>query len=98
MEVPVQDVRMHVFDGLTKHPRDAPMVLSVLQRKGRSGRKTQEEMLLIKPRRWEMPQNPSSPGLLEANRAAVCSRRRKSIGWRKWATTKDAKRGKSGQP
>ncbi len=45
MEVPLQDVRMHVFDELTKHPMDAPMVLSVLQRKGRLGRNTQEEML-----------------------------------------------------
>ncbi len=46
MEVPLQDVRMHVFDELTKHPMDALTVLSVLQRKGRSGRNTQEEMLL----------------------------------------------------
>ena len=44
MEVPLQDVRMCVFNGLTKHQRDAPMVLSVLQRKGRSGRKTHEEI------------------------------------------------------
>jgi hypothetical protein len=44
VEVPLQDVRMHVFDELTKDPMDAPMVLSVLQRKGRSGRNTQEEM------------------------------------------------------
>ncbi len=46
MEVPLQDVRMRVFDELTKHPMDAQMVLSVLQRKGRSGRNTQEEMSL----------------------------------------------------
>jgi hypothetical protein len=32
------EVRMRVFDGLTKHPRDAPMFLSVLHRKGRSER------------------------------------------------------------
>jgi hypothetical protein len=38
VEVPLHEVRIHVFDGLTKHPRDAPMVLSVLHRKGRSGR------------------------------------------------------------
>ena len=30
MEAPLQDVRMRAFDGLTKHPRDAPMFLSVL--------------------------------------------------------------------
>ncbi len=41
---PIADVRMHVFDELTKHPMDAPMVLSVLQRKGRLRRNTQEEM------------------------------------------------------
>jgi len=36
-EVPLHEVRIQVFDGLTKHNRDAPMVLSVLHRKGRSG-------------------------------------------------------------
>ncbi len=47
VEVPLQDVRMRVFGGWTKNPRDAPMILIVLlQRKSRSGRKTQEEMLL----------------------------------------------------
>ncbi len=44
MEVPLQDVRMRVFDEFTKHRMDASMVLSVLQRKGRSGRNMQEEM------------------------------------------------------
>ena len=38
MEVPLHEVRIRVFDGLTKHPRDAPMVLNVFHRKGRSGR------------------------------------------------------------
>ncbi len=38
VEVPLHEVRMHVFDELTKHPRDAPMFLSVLHRKGRSER------------------------------------------------------------
>ena len=38
VEVPLHEVRMRVFDGLTKHLRDAPMFLSVLQRKGRSER------------------------------------------------------------
>jgi hypothetical protein len=98
VELPLQDMRMRVFNGLTKHPSDTPMVLSVLQRKGRSGRKTQKEMLSTKPRRWEMPPNPSSSGLLEANRAAAHSLWRESIGWRRWATTKEAKRGNSGQP
>ena len=37
-DVPLHEVRIRVFDGLTKHPRDAPMFLSVLHRKGRSGR------------------------------------------------------------
>jgi hypothetical protein len=45
-----------------------------------------------------MPPNPSSPGLPEANRAAARLRRRESIGLRRRATTKEAKRGKSGQP
>ena len=38
VEVPLHEVRMRVFDGLTKHLRDAPMFLSVLHRKGRSER------------------------------------------------------------
>ena len=39
VEVLLHDVRICVFDGLTKHPRDAPMLLSVLHsRKGRSAR------------------------------------------------------------
>ena len=38
VEVPLHEVRMRVFDGLTKHLRDAPMFLSVLYRKGRSER------------------------------------------------------------
>ncbi len=46
MEVPLQDVRMRIFDELTKHPMYAPMVLSVLQMKGRLGRNTQEEISL----------------------------------------------------
>ncbi len=33
--MPLHDVRMHVFDGFTKHPREAPRVLRVLQRNGR---------------------------------------------------------------
>ena len=38
VEVPLHEVRIHVFGGLTKHLRDAPMLLSVLHRKGRSER------------------------------------------------------------
>jgi hypothetical protein len=38
VEVLLHEVRICVFDGLTKHPRDAPMLLSVLHRKGRSER------------------------------------------------------------
>ena len=38
VEVPLHEVRIRVFDGLTKHPRDVPMFLSVLHRKGRSER------------------------------------------------------------
>jgi hypothetical protein len=38
VEVPLHEVRKRVFDGLTKHPRDTPMFLSVLHRKGRSER------------------------------------------------------------
>ena len=38
VEVPLHEVRIRVFDGLMKHPRDAPMVLSVLHGKGKSGR------------------------------------------------------------
>ena len=38
MEVSLHEVRIRVFDGLTKHPKDAPMLLSVLHRKGRSER------------------------------------------------------------
>ena len=38
VEVPLHEVRMRVFGGLTKHLRDAPMFLSVLHRKGRSER------------------------------------------------------------
>ena len=35
VEVPVHEVRIRFFDGLTKHPRDAPVLLSVLHKKGR---------------------------------------------------------------
>jgi len=45
-----------------------------------------------------MPPKPSSPGSPEASRIAARSRRRESIGWRRRATTKEAKRGESGQP
>jgi hypothetical protein len=45
-----------------------------------------------------MPPKPSSPGSPEASRVAARSRRRESIGWRRRATTKEAKRGESGQP
>ena len=38
VEVPLHEVRIRVIDGLTKHPRDAPMLLSVLHRKVRSER------------------------------------------------------------
>ena len=38
VEVPLHEVRIRVFDGLTKHPRNAPVLLSVLHRKGRSER------------------------------------------------------------
>ena len=38
MEVSLHEVRIRVFDGLMKHPRDAPILLSVLHRKGRSER------------------------------------------------------------
>ena len=38
MEEPSQDVRMRVFEGLTKHPIRAPRELSSLQRNSRSGR------------------------------------------------------------
>ena len=38
MEEPSQDVRMRVFEGLTKHPIRAPRELSLLQRNSRSGR------------------------------------------------------------
>jgi hypothetical protein len=57
-----------------------------------------EEMSSTNPRRWEMPPKPSSPGSPEASRAAARSRRRESIGWRRRATTKEAKRGERGQP
>ena len=98
MEVPLLEVRIRVIDGLTKHPRDAPMLLSVLHRKVRSERKTHDEMLLTYPRRWEMPPKPSSPGSPEASRAAARLRRSESIGSRSRATTKEAKRGESGHP
>ena len=45
-----------------------------------------------------MPPKPSSPRSPEASRVAARSRRRVSIGWRRWATTKEAKRGERGQP
>jgi hypothetical protein len=45
-----------------------------------------------------MPPNPSSPGSPEANRTAARSHRRESIGWRRQATMKEAKRGKKGHP
>ncbi len=45
-----------------------------------------------------MPLKPSSPGSLEASRAAARSRRSESIGTRSHATTKEAKRGESGHP
>ena len=94
----MQEVSILVFDGLTKQPREAPGVFSVVQRKGKSVRKTHEEMLLTNPRRWKMPPKPSSPGLLEASCVAARSCRRESIGWRRQATTKEAKRGERGQP
>jgi hypothetical protein len=45
-----------------------------------------------------MPPKPSSPGSLEASRAAARSRRSVSIGSRSRATTKEANRGESGHP
>ncbi len=45
-----------------------------------------------------MPPNQSSPGLPEASPVAARSCRRESIGWRRRATTKEAKRGERGQP
>ena len=94
----MQEVRILVFDVLTKQPREAPSVFSVVQRKGRSGRKIHEEMSSTNPRRWEMPPKPSSPRSPEASRAAARSCRRESIGWRRRATTKEAKRHERGQP
>jgi len=38
VDMPLHEVRIRVFDGLTKHPRDAPVLSSVLHRKGRSER------------------------------------------------------------
>jgi len=83
---------------LTKQPREAPSVFSVVQRKGRSGRKMHEEMSSTNPRRREMLPKPSSPGSPEASRVAARSRRRELIGWRWHATTKEAKRHERGQP
>jgi hypothetical protein len=38
VDEPLQEVRILVFDGLTKQPREAPTRLSVEQRKCKSGR------------------------------------------------------------
>ncbi len=45
-DVPLQEVRILVFVVLTKKPRAALLVLSVLQKNLRSGRWIQVEMLL----------------------------------------------------
>ncbi len=45
-DMPLQEVRILVFDVLTKQPRTAPLDLSVLQKNLRPGRWIQVEMLL----------------------------------------------------
>jgi len=94
----LQEVSILVYDVLKKQPREAPSVFSVVQKKGRSGRKMHEEISSTNPRRWEMPPKSLSPGSPEASRAAAHSRRRELIGWRRRVTTKEAKRGERGQP
>jgi hypothetical protein len=82
---------MHVFDRFTKQPREAPMVLSVLQRNAQS------DVINIAKEVGYAP-NLLLPGLLEASCAAACLRMSLSIGSRRQARTNDAKSGESGQP
>jgi hypothetical protein len=38
VDFPLHDVRIYVFDGFTKQPREVPIDLSVVQRNGKSWR------------------------------------------------------------
>jgi len=92
------EVNIRVFIGLMKHPSGLPRVLKWSQRNSRSARKTQAETSSTKPRRCVMPPAPSSPGLPFLSRWAARARRSLSSGFRRHATTRDAKMGERGQP
>jgi hypothetical protein len=97
-EWPEVEVRMRVFIGLRKHPSGAPMVANQLQRNCKSTGGMQAETLSKFPRRCVMPPKPSLPGspLRRQVVALLCDSM--SSGWRRLATTRDAKMGESGQP
>ncbi len=92
------EVRMHVFIGLTKHPSGAPMVANWSQRNCKSASGTQAEMSSMYLRRCVMPPKPLSPGLPLRSQVVALLRNSISSGWRRLATTREAKMGESGQP
>jgi hypothetical protein len=96
-EWPEVEVRMRVFIGLTKHPSGALMVANRSQRNCKSASGTQAETSSTYPRRCVMPPKPS-PGLSLRSRVVALLRSSMSSGWRRLATTRDAKMGESGQP
>jgi hypothetical protein len=97
-EWPEVEVRMHVFIGLTKHPSGAPMVANWLQRNCKSMSGMQAETLSTYPKRCVMPPKLSSPGLPLRRQVVAFLRNSMSSGWRRLATTRDAKMGESVQP
>ncbi len=97
-EWPEVKVRMRVFIGLTKFPSGVPMVANWLQRNCKSTSGMQAETLSTYPRRCVMPPKPLSPGSPSRRRVVALLRSSTSSGWRRLATTRDAKMGESGQP
>jgi hypothetical protein len=97
-EMPEVEVRMCVFMGFTKHPRGAPMVETRSQRNCKSASETQAETLSTYPRRCVLPPKPSLSGLPLRRQVVALLRSSMSSGWRRLASTRDAKMGESGQP